>query len=135
MNTLTLDVLQGPSMGMLASQFIDVATLAGGISAFAPVVVAFITKKEASDRVKATINLFAVGVAAVIALFVNGNDGKPITWQLVAATFMTGLISSMVAYKAGWKPIGVTPAIANATKYVGFGSPTARVTSEDEVGK
>lgn len=121
MKVLGLEVLAEPSMGALAGQFIDVATLAGAISVFVPLVVAFITKKEASDRVKSVVNLLAVAVASVVALFFN-SEGEPITWQLIGATFMTGLVSSIVAYKAGWKPIGVAPAIANATEYVGVGS-------------
>lgn len=131
MRVIALEVLDGPSMGALASEFIDVATLAGAISAFVPIAVAFITKKEASDRVKAIVNLLAVAAASVIALFVNGNNGEPITWSLVAATFMTGLVTSIVAYKAGWKPVGVTPAIANATRNLGFGTPTPRVAHFD----
>lgn len=125
MKVLGLEVLADQGIGALSGQFVDVATLAGAISVFAPLVVAFITKKEASDRVKSVVNLLAVAVASVVALFLN-NKGEPITWQLIGATFMTGLVSSIVAYKAGWKPIGVTPAIANATQYVGVGSGEAK---------
>jgi RsiW-degrading membrane proteinase PrsW (M82 family) len=107
---------------------VDTATIAAGISAFAPVVVAWITKKQASDRVKAIINLLAVAVASVIALVWNGtNDGSPITWQLVASTFMAGLVASIVAYKGVWKPLQVTPAIANASANFGVGTPVPAV--------
>jgi RsiW-degrading membrane proteinase PrsW (M82 family) len=121
------EVLAEPSIGAQIPEFIDIATLAGGISVFVPLVVAFITKRQASDRVKAVTNLLAVAVASVVALFVNGNAGGPVTWQVIAATFMIGLVSSIVAYKAGWKPVGLAPALANATSNFGIGTPVPSV--------
>lgn len=112
-----------PSLGNLA----DAATIAAGISFFVPIVVAFITKKQASDRVKAVVNLLAVAVASVIALFINGNAGQPITLQLVITTFVAGLTASIVAFKAAWKPLKVTTAAANAAPNSGIGTPVPTV--------
>jgi hypothetical protein len=93
-----LPVAQSPSqvLGITA----NAATIAAAISTFAPLVVAWITKKEASDRVKAVINLLAVAVATAIALVWNGSpDGTPLTWQTVLMTFGSALVASIVAYK------------------------------------
>lgn len=129
-----MKVLAAAELGDIVPQFVDVATLAGGISVFVPLVVAFITKKQASDRVKAGTNLVAVGVASVVALYINGNNGQPVTWQLVASTFMTGLITSIVAYKAGWKPLKVSGSIAEATRSFGVGKPVPAVTETARPG-
>lgn len=133
MIVLGIEVLAEPSIGAQLPEFIDVATLAGGISIFVPLVVAFITKREASDRVKAVTQLFSVAVASVVALVVN-NKGEALTWQTIAATFMTGLVSSMVAYKAGWKPVGVTRGIERATSNFGVGTPVVPVTETTRPG-
>lgn len=106
----------------------NAAAIAAAISSFAPLVVAWLTKKQASDAVKAVINLLAVAVASVIALIWNGSpDGTPVTWQVVAATFMSALIASIVAYKGVWKPLTITGKIATATRNFGFGKPTPTV--------
>lgn len=128
MKVLSYEVLAAEAS--TPSQFgdlVDTAAVAGAISFFVPIVVAFITKKEASDRVKAVTNLVSVAVASVIALLWGGNNGEPITWQLVASTFLTGLISSVVALKGAWKPLLVTPKIAEATASFGVGTPTPTV--------
>ena len=110
-----------------AVRTLDTATIAGAIAVFVPVVVAFITKREASDRVKAVTNLVAVALASVIALFLNGGNGQPITWQVVSSTFVTALITSVVALKGVWKPLLVTPKIAAATEHFGLGKPVPTV--------
>ena len=108
--------------------FVDTATIAAGISSFAPIVVAWITKKQASDRVKAVINLLAVAVASVIALIINGtNDGSPLSWQLIVSTFIAGLIASISAFKGVWKPLGITGSVANASQDFGVGKPVPAV--------
>lgn len=121
-----LPVAQPPSqvLGITA----NAATIAAAISTFAPLVVAWITKKEASDRVKAIINLLAVAVATVIALVWNGNpDGTPLTWQTVLGTFGAALVASIVAYKGVWKPLLVTNKIADASANFGVGTPVPTV--------
>lgn len=121
-----LPVAQPPSevLGITANS----ATIAAAISTFAPLVVAWITKKQASDRVKAIINLLAVAVATVIALIWNGNpDGTPLTWQSIAMTFGSALVASIVAYKGVWKPLLVTNKIADNTANFGVGTPVPTV--------
>jgi uncharacterized membrane protein YoaK (UPF0700 family) len=121
-----LPVAQSPSqvLGITA----NAATIAAAISTFAPLVVAWITKKEASDRVKAVINLLAVAVATAIALVWNGSpDGTPLTWQTVLMTFGSALVASIVAYKGVWKPLLVTNKIADASANFGVGTPVPTV--------
>ena len=135
MQVLAVEVLGGD--GWIAQQLggvVDTATLAAGISSFAPIVVAWVTKRQASDRVKAVINLLAVALASVAALLINGTDGVPMSWQLVVSTFMSGLITSIVAYKGVWKPLKVTPAIAAATQNFGVGKPVPAVTETSRPG-
>lgn len=129
MKVLSFTVLAdqvAPSLPALGDM-LNTATIAAGISFFVPIVVAFITKREASDRVKAVINLIAVALASVIALFLTGNDGQPITLALVVSTFIAGLTSSIVAFKAAWKPLKVTSAAANAAPNTGIGTPVPSV--------
>lgn len=106
---------------------VDTATIAAAISAFIPIAVAFVTKQKASDAVKAIANLLGVALAAVVALYVNGSD-VPVTWQVVASTFIAGLITSITAYKGAWKPLLIAPKIAAATKNFGIGTPVPAVT-------
>jgi uncharacterized membrane protein YoaK (UPF0700 family) len=107
---------------------VDSASIAAAISAFAPIIVAWVTKKQASDRVKAVINLLAVALASVIALIWNGSpDGTPLTWQRVVSTFVAGLVASVVAYKGVWKPLLVTNKVADATANFGVGVPVPTV--------
>jgi uncharacterized membrane protein YoaK (UPF0700 family) len=106
----------------------NAAAIAAAISSFVPLLVAWITKKEASDAVKAVINLLAVAAASAIALFWNGSpDGQPVTWQMILTTFMSALIASIVAYKGIWKPLTVTGKIASATPNFGVGTPVPSV--------
>jgi len=128
MQVLSYTILaeEAPSLPELGHS-VDTAMLAAAISAFVPIVVAFITKREASDRLKAVVNLLSVAVASVVALFLNGNNSQPITWQLVASTFFTGLVASIAAFKAVWKPLQVTPKIATATENFGLGKPVPTV--------
>ena len=127
MQVISYEVLAQPkseTVGVTA----HAAAITAAISSFAPLVVAWLTKKQASDAVKAAINLLAVAVAAVIALIWNGSaDGKPLTWQTVVATFVSALVASIVAYKGVWKPFTVTGKIASATPNFGVGTPTPTV--------
>lgn len=129
MEVLSYTVLaaDAPSQLPQLGELVDTATIAGAISFFVPILVAFITKREASDRVKAVINLLAVAVASVIGLYLGGNNGQPITWQLVAGTFIAALTSSIVAFKAAWKQLKVTTAAANAAPDKGIGTPVTSV--------
>lgn len=120
-----------PQMGAL----IDTAALASGISLVVPLIVAFITKREASDRVKSVINLLSVAVASAIAFILRGGDGQPVTWKSVLAVFVAALTTSIVAYKAAWKPLNTTKAIADATPRFGVGTPVPAVAETERPGR
>jgi peptidoglycan/LPS O-acetylase OafA/YrhL len=115
-------------MTSTGSPFLDTGAVAGIISFFIPLVVSLVTKKEASNGVKAAAAAVGSVAAAVLALW-WAPDHDPITWQLVVATVLFALITQISAYKAVWQH-GVTPAIENATQNFGVGGGGKHVQGE-----
>lgn len=106
------------------SPFLDTGAVAGLISFFIPLVVSLITKRDASNGVKAAAAAVGSVVASVLALW-WAPDHDPVTWQLVVATVLFSLITQISSYNAIWKH-GVSPAIENATPNFGIGKPVVQ---------
>lgn len=101
------------------SPFLDTGAVAGVIAFFIPLVVSLVTKREASNGIKAAAAAVGTVVASVVALW-WAPDHDPVTWQLVVTTVIFALVTQISAYKAVWQH-GVSPAIENATPNFGFG--------------
>lgn len=96
--------------------------LAQLVALIIPLLVNLATKASASDGLRAIVNIVATALLAVVALWTNPSD-VPITWQLAAYTFLSSLVISFTAYKAVWKPTGVSGTLNAKTANVGLGSP------------
>lgn len=105
--------------GLNVQSVVDAGTIASMIAFFIPLMVSVVTKKEASDGVKAIAAAVGSIVAAVIGLWLKEDHG-PITWQLAVVTFIHALIVQISAYKALWQH-SITPAIEDATANFGVG--------------
>lgn len=101
------------------SPFLDTGAIAGVIAFFVPLIVSVVTKKDASDGVKATAAAVGAVIAALLGLW-WAPDHDPVTWQLVVSTLIFALVTQISAYKAIWQH-GVSPAIENATANFGVG--------------
>lgn len=126
MLVLGLQVLAEGEAVLPAPQIVDTAALAAAISFFVPIVVSIFTKKEASDGVKAVVNILAVALATAVSLYVNAGD-TTVTVQLALATFVAALLTSLGAYKGVYKPLLIAQKLADITKYFGFGKPVPAV--------
>ena len=116
--------------GEVVGQVITTTTLLANLASLAvPLLVNLITKASASDGLRAIVNIVAVAVLAALALWTNPGGGD-VTWQLAAYTFLSSLVTSFTAYKALWKPTGVSGSLAAATANVGLGSPPTLQTPE-----
>lgn len=105
---------------MDGSTLVDVTSIAGAIAFFVPVLVSLITKKEASDGVKAAAAVAGSVVAAVVGLWVGPDANDNVTWQLVVTTVLFTLVTQLSAYKAVWQ-FRVAPAVAELTENFGVG--------------
>lgn len=101
------------------SPFLDTGAIAGVIAFFVPLLVSVVTKKNASDGVKAAAGCIGAVIAALLGLW-WAPDHDPVTWQLVVSTIIFALVTQISAYKAVWQH-GAAPAIENATANFGVG--------------
>lgn len=105
--------------------YITTTTLVANLLALAvPLLVNLITKSSASDGLRAVVNIVATAVLSALALWANPS-GVDVTWQLAAYTFLSSLVTSFTAYKAIWKPTGVSGSVVAASSGFGLGSPPA----------
>lgn len=107
--------------GVVTGAYLDTTLLAMLASLIVPLVVSVITKKTASDAVRALTNIVATAVMAALALWANPS-GVPVTWQLVVNTMLLSLVTSFASYKGIWKPTGVTGTLSEKTASFGIGS-------------
>lgn len=98
---------------------VAIATL---VSLFIPALVSLVTKRSASSGVKAIVNIIAVGLTSIIALWMIPGASS-ISLALIVNTFILSLVTSVTAYKGFWKPTGLTESIAAKTPDIGIGSP------------
>lgn len=119
MSVHTLTVLQD---GTVVADRLDTVLIASLAALFIPLLVNLLTKHSASDGMRAIVNIVAVALDSTLVLWTNPT-GVPVTWYVIGNTFLAALISSFTAYKAVWKPTGVSGSVTNATKNFGVGSP------------
>lgn len=115
--------------GTVVGTYLDVRLLAMLASLFVPILVNVVTKQTASDGMKAVVNMLAVAVTTVLALWINPSD-QPVTVWLIANTFLFSLVTSFSAYKGVWKPTGVAGTVAHKTENLGIGSPPSMETED-----
>lgn len=98
---------------------IDVTALNFVIGILIPLLVALVTKLDASKSLKAVLNLglSAVAGAAVVAVQAAGN----IDVSSVIVGIGTTWITSIVSYYGLTAPAGIAPAVAKATATKGVG--------------
>lgn len=118
-----------------AQEQLDTVAIATVISFFIPLLVSLITKRTASDGLKAAINVLATALVAVAALWMVPSPEVQITVVLVVNTFLSSLVASLVAYKGVWKPTGVTATIEEKSARFGVGSPPTVQTEEGEAAE
>lgn len=117
------------TQNVIQSLPLDTITIATVISFFVPLLVSFITKQSASDGMRAVVNIIAVAITSVLALWINPS-GVLITVALVLNTFVMSLVASFTAYKGVWKPTGIAGTITAATANIGLGSPPLMETAD-----
>lgn len=108
----------------LAASYLDVRQIAILASLLVPLAVSFFTKRTASDAVKAVVNIAGSALVSALAILINPSD-QPVTVWLFVNTFLAALVSSFVAYKAIWKPTGVSAAVADTKPEFGLGTTAA----------
>jgi hypothetical protein len=108
---------------------LDTRLLAMLAAAFVPLLVNLVTKTTASDGLKSVVNIVAVALTSVLAIWINPTD-QPVTIWLVVNTFLLSLVTSFSAYKGVWKPTGVSGTVAAKTASVGLGSPPVVETAD-----
>jgi len=123
-------VLTGVVMAeTVASDTLDVRTVATLAAVVLPLLVNLITKQTASDGLKSIINLIGSAIITVLSLWINP-DGQDVTVWLAINTFIFALLTSVVAYKGVWKPTGISGSIAASTPNLGLGSPPVLETTD-----
>jgi hypothetical protein len=116
---------------------LDVQAISAILAFFVPLVVNLISKQKASDGLKAMLNVLLTAVVAVIA-FALDPGVTTVSWVSVVNVFAVSLVASFTAYKAVWKPTGISGSIAAATSGFGLGSPPTLETSqkgEEDLGQ
>lgn len=108
---------------------LDTVLIASAVSLFLPLLVNLVTKHTASDGLKSVINLIASAVISTLVLWTNPT-GVPVTWYVIGNTFIASLIASFTAYKAVWKPTGLSGTVASKTANFGLGSPPVVETAD-----
>ncbi len=114
---------------VLAASTLDVRQIAIIASLAVPLLVNLASKQTASDGLKAVLNIVGSALVSALALWVNPTD-QPVTIWLFVNTFLAALVASFVAYKAVWKPTGISGTVAEKTANVGFGSPPTLETED-----
>ncbi|CAB4176523.1 hypothetical protein UFOVP978_39 [uncultured Caudovirales phage] len=94
----------------------EAIALIGGL--LVPVLVAILTKLNASRAVKAISNAFLSAVAAWIATVM---PGSPISWKQAGISILTAWGVSTLSYYGFWKPTGITSSVASQTENFGVG--------------
>lgn len=100
---------------------IDVISVARLLGLAVPLLVALITKRWASQGLKAILNLVLAAVSGAIAPVLAGNGGPDSIGELFNL-ILNSFITSIVVYYGLYKPTGVSAAFADATARVGLGS-------------
>lgn len=113
----------------LAASTLDVRQIAIIASLAVPLLVNLASKQTASDGLKAVLNVVGSALVSALALWINPTD-QPVTIWLFVNTFLAALVASFVAYKAVWKPTGISGTVAEKTANVGFGSPPSMETDD-----
>lgn len=113
----------------LAASTLDVRQIAIIASLAVPLLVNLASKKSASDGLKAVLNIVGSALVSALALWVNPTD-QPVTIWLFVNTFLAALVASFVAYKAVWKPTGISGTVAEKTADFGVGSPPSMETDD-----
>jgi hypothetical protein len=114
---------------VLAASTLDVRQIAIIASLAVPLLVNLASKKSASDGLKAVLNIVGSALVSALALWVNPTD-QPVTIWLFVNTFLAALVASFVAYKAVWKPTGISGTVAEKTADFGVGSPPSMETDD-----
>ena len=85
-----------------------------------PVLTALITKRLASQGLKAVTTTVLSAVTAAAAVLVAA-DGHSFAWQAFVNAFINAFVPAIVTYYGLWKPTGVTGSVAAATHRFGIG--------------
>lgn len=98
---------------------VDVALLTFVLGSLVPLVVAILTKANASSGIKAVANVVLSIVAAVCTdLIAQGGKASVIQVLTVA---IAAYVASGVTYTHFWKPTGIAPALQTSTAEFGVG--------------
>lgn len=98
---------------------VDVALLNFVLGSLVPLVVALVTKANASSGVKAVVNV-VLSVVVGTGGYLVAHDGKTSVVALLSSA-VTAYLASGVTYQNLWKPTGTAPAIEARTAGVGLG--------------
>ncbi len=87
------------------------------VGAVVPLVVAILTKENASSRVKSIVN--AVLAAVVGGLTTVIHLGGSVSWETTVLDIGLAYAMSGTSYRSMWKPTGIAPALARRTARLG----------------
>jgi hypothetical protein len=93
-----------------------------------PLLTALLTKKLASQGLKAVVTLISSVLLGSIAYLVAADGGYD--WEGFVNAFINAFLPAIAAYYGLWKPTGVAGTVANKTARFGVGSPPMLQTSD-----
>jgi hypothetical protein len=101
---------------------IDVRALAMLGSVLVPVVVQVVTKRTASEGLRALLGVLGAAVVTTLAFVVDPGN-TVVNWVTVVNVFIASLVTVVGSYLAVYKPFGIAGYIADKTGNFGVGSP------------
>lgn len=98
---------------------LDAATASRALGLLIPLLVALLTKRVASSRTKAVLNIVASALAGSAAYLVAADGGYDVEGFVNAA--LNTIIVSVATYYGLYKPTGITDTVQNKTANFGIG--------------
>lgn len=102
----------------------NLALVSFAVGTVIPLLVALLTKLNASGKVKGVLNL-VLSVLGGALTYLLDHSGSASYVQLLNAVVLTYLASG-VSYTNLWKPVGAAPAVAMLAPDKGLGKPVAQ---------
>lgn len=116
-------------MSLLATVVVLATLVAGGagvlwsilVGTLLPALTAFVTRENATPKVKALLTALISGVTGAVSGFLITPPSGWSQWEQVIGTIAVTWAMAAVSYFFGWKPTGAAAAIARATASFGVG--------------
>jgi hypothetical protein len=118
-------------METTTSVLIDAQTISLLCGVVIPLLVGVLSKINASDGLKATINALLSALAGALATFSQTGLSDGVEWKTLVVSILSVWVVSVATYYGVYKPTGVAGTLAAATPKFGFG-PKPVLETEDK---